>query len=344
MNLPSPDTAVSSHSSAMPRIPAQNASVVLRHGDIGFQDQFGARDVWVFESGGVYYMHYDAAGADGWLAALATSEDGVHWTKRGAVLDFGASGSQDSASASYGTTYFDGDRWHMFYLGTPNATDDGLRTPSFPYMTLKAAATDPAGPWTKQPGVVPFRATGGTWYSDTASPGAIIRHDGEYIMFFSAATTDDNGQIWRTLGVARTGDLDASWTVDPEPLLPLAEQIENSSLYFEESTGLWFLFTNHITHDPDASPVPPQNSAEFTDAVWVYWSYDPLAFSADRRAVVIDAPISGWSAKVIGLPSVVQVGDRLAIYFDGSPNDDISHGYRDIGVAWLELPLRIPNP
>jgi len=35
------------------------------------------------------------------------------WTPKGPVLDFGAKGEDDSASASYGVTYFDGTTWHM---------------------------------------------------------------------------------------------------------------------------------------------------------------------------------------------------------------------------------------
>lgn len=61
---------------------ASDSSIVLRHGEERFGDQFGARDAWVFESGGEYCMHYDAAGSTGWLAALATSDDGLTWCRR----------------------------------------------------------------------------------------------------------------------------------------------------------------------------------------------------------------------------------------------------------------------
>ena len=102
------------------RMNADDHGVVLRHGDgPGDCDKYGARDVWVYESGGTYYLHYDAAGPRAWLAALATSRDLVHWDKKGPVLDLGPAGSDDSASASYGVTFRSGGIWHMFYLGTP---------------------------------------------------------------------------------------------------------------------------------------------------------------------------------------------------------------------------------
>ena len=133
------------------RLDAVDHGVVLHHGDgPGQCDIHGARDVWVYEADGTYYMHYDAAGPKGWLAALATSKDLIHWQKKGPVLELGKPGENDSASASYGTTYYDGRTWHMFYLGTPHATPAPDLVPAFPYLTMKAKSTSPAGPWTKQ--------------------------------------------------------------------------------------------------------------------------------------------------------------------------------------------------
>ena len=45
------------------RLDAKDHGIVLRYGDGPDKcDMLGARDVWVFENGGTYYMHYDAAG------------------------------------------------------------------------------------------------------------------------------------------------------------------------------------------------------------------------------------------------------------------------------------------
>ena len=151
------------------RLDAVDYGVVLRHGDGPNKcDIYGARDVWVYEDKGTYYMHYDAAGPKGWLAALAISMDLVHWEKKGPVLELGKAGENDSASASYGTTFYDGQIWHMFYLGTPNVTPAPDRIPAFPYLTMKARSNGPEGPWTKQKSVTPFRAEAGTYYSVTA--------------------------------------------------------------------------------------------------------------------------------------------------------------------------------
>jgi predicted GH43/DUF377 family glycosyl hydrolase len=321
---------------------ATGSQIILRHGEPEFGDQYGARDVWVWSQGGRYFMHYDAAGPQGWLAALATSADGIKWVKHGPVLPLGQAGAPDCGSASYGTTYLDGDRWHMFYLGTPNVTPDEVKVPSFPYLTLKAQSSSPTGPWVKRPDIVPFTPVPGTWYSDTASPGQIVRRQSDYLMIFSASTTVE-GQIYRTLATATTTDLDGPWLVADKPILPITEQVENSSLYYEPVGGWWFLFTNHIGTAAGFAAVPPQDSVEYTDAIWVYWSHDLEHWDQNNKAVVLDAAATGWSPRIVGLPSVLPINGRLAVYYDGLVDDTIAHGYRDIGVAWLDLPLRPPS-
>lgn len=318
------------------RMEAEDQGVVLRHGDgPGDCDKYGARDVWVFESGGLYYLHYDAAGPRAWLTALATSRDLVHWDKKGTVLELGPAGSDDSASASYGVTYRKDSVWHMFYMGTPNTSPAPNRIPSFPYLTMKARSKSPAGPWIKEKNVVPFRPTEGSYNSVTASPGFIIRHGGEYLMFYSAATRDAaTKKTRRTLALARTRNLDGAWQVAPEPILPLAEQIENSSLYYERANQTWFLFTNHVGI---------LKGQEYTDAIWVYWSKDPEHWDARNKAVVLDTKNCRWTKHVVGLPSVIRVGNRLAILYDGLAEDSLSHMRRNVGLAWLTLPLQMPR-
>jgi len=319
------------------RMNAQDHGIVLRYGDGPDQcDILGARDVWVFEASGTYYMHYDAAGPEGWLSSLAVSKDLVHWEKRGPILDFGKAGEEDAAGACYGVTFYDSNEWHMFYLGTPNASNPPDLVPSFPYLTMKARGSSPEGPWIKQKSVVPFRTKPGAYYSLTASPGHVIKYGKEYLQFFSSTTRRPESEyVQRTLGIARTKDLDGSWTIDPKPVVPVEEQIENSSLYYEESIKTWFLFTNHIG---------VEEGREFTDAIWVYWSKDLNHWDPKNKAIVLDGENCSWSEKCIGLPSVVKVDNRLALFYDAPGGTSTSHMKRNVGLAWLDLPLAIPGP
>ena len=319
------------------RLDAHDYGPVLRHGDgPGQCDYLGARDVWVWKHGGRYFMHYDGAGTNGWLACLATSKDLIHWTKKGPVLPLGSAGADDSASASYGVTFFDGKSWHMFYLGTPHTTPAPDYIPAFPYLTLKARADSPSGPWTKQPELIPFSTQPGTYYSATASPGQVIAWKSGYLMFFSASTSQP---ILRTLGIARTRDLNGSWRIDSKPIVPATEQVENTSLYHEPKSRTWWLFTNHVGL---------RDGLEYTDAIWVYWTSDLNHWNPEHKAVVLDARNCVWSRHIIGLPSVVKVGKRLAIFYDGNASEKMpagvkSHMNRDVGLAWLDLPL-LPPP
>jgi predicted GH43/DUF377 family glycosyl hydrolase len=317
------------------RMDAKDHGIVLRYGDGPDNcDMLGARDVWAFEADGTYHMHYDAAGPKGWLCSLAVSKDLVTWEKKGPILDFGKPDEDDSKSASYGITYYDGKQWHMFYLGTPNTSNPPNRIPVFPYLTMKAKGQSPAGPWIKQRGVIPFRTKPNTYYSITASPGQVIKNGEEYLQFFGATTRKPgNPCVQRTLGIARTKDLDGPWTVDPQPMVPIEEQIENSTLHYEKAIKTWFLFTNHIGID----------RGEYTDAIWVYWSKDLNTWDRANKAVVLDGQNCTWSKKCIGLPSVVQVGKRLALFYDAPGGNSTSHMRRHIGLAWLDLPLSVPR-
>lgn len=334
----SPDLFVPSYADGRPvatlRMDAVDQGIVLRHGDgPGRCDAFGARDVWVFEDHDMYYMHYDGAGDDAWLACLATSPDGLNWTKSGVVLKLGAPGSPDSASASYGTTYKDGRDWHMFYIGTQFVSPPH-NIPAVPYVTLKAKSTSPTGPWVKQPDIVPFAPQPGTYYEETASAGQIIKQGNGFLQYFSASAFED-GRFKRTIGIARTQNLEDSWQVDPTPVVPLEEQIENSALYYEVADDTWYLFTNHVGLYADAG-------GEYTDAIWAYWSDDPTNWDPDQKVVVLDRNNCAWSSRVVGLPSVLRIGNKLAIYYDGVTGTSTSHLDRDIGLAWLDLPLKRP--
>lgn len=310
------------------RLEAKDQGVVLKHGDGPDKcDMLGAREALIFEEKRVYYLFYDGAGPKGWLACLATSKDLKTWEKKGPILDFGKPGEMDAATATSPWVIFNGKEWHMFYLGSPNATPPPDRVPSFPYLTMKARSKSLAGPWVKQTYVIPFRTKPGTYYKDTASPGYIVKQGIEYLMFFSAS-------MKRTLGIARSKDLNGPWTIDPQPIVSPEEQIENSSLYFEPANKTWFLFTNHIGLD---------GGGEYTDAVWVYWSQDLNKWDTMNKAIVLDGHNCTWSKKCIGMPSVVAVGKRLAVFYDAPGDNSTSHMRRDIGLAWLTLPLSPPK-
>ena len=314
------------------RMNALDTGVILPHGNGTDQcDVLGAREALIFEEEGLFHLFYDGAGAQGWLACLAVSSDLKKWEKRGAILDFGEPRHADSAAACSPWVFKEAGEWHMFYLGAANATAAPDYVPAIPYQTLKAKAVSLGGPWVKQLDVVPFQVKAGTYYDETASPGSVIKHQGEYIQIISTAKSE-GGKLFRTLSRARCNDLNGPWKIDTQPMLPITEQIENSGLYYEESNRTWFLFTNHVGIERDL---------EFTDAIWVYWTKDFENWNPESKAIVLDEENCGWSKKSIGMPSVIKAGDRLALFYDAPGGDSMSHMHRDIAMAWLDLPLML---
>jgi len=107
-------------------------------------------------------------------------------------------------------------------------------------------------------------------------------------------------------------------------------------LTYDAKTKTWFLFTNHVGL---------KNGLEYTDAVWVYWTKDLERWSADRKAVVLDGANCAWSKEIIGLPSVVKVGNRLALFYDGYAGEEYHRSIEShaagCGLAWLDLPLNV---
>jgi hypothetical protein len=316
------------------RLPVVDRGPVLRHGSApGGVDSLGAREAIVFTDPAEpsrLLMHYDGAGQRGWLACLADSTDGGGtWTRRGQVLPLGKPGSYDSASASSPwVVQDDAGRWHMFYLGARKATAAPRRIPIAPYTTLHATATSPRGPWTKRgPAIVPAK---GSWYGQSASPGPVTRHDGYWLMHFSGASSQGP-----TLGLARAATPDGPWYVDPVPLLPASERLENAALHHDAASGLWWLFADHI------GTMNGSDGLLYTDAIWGYVSSDPTSFSPTQRALVLDGRSTSWT-KVIGMPSVVPMDGGLALFYDGiAGKQRTDHMDRDIGMAFLPLPLTL---
>ena len=59
--------------------------------------------------------------------------------------------------------------------------------------------------------------------------------------------------------------------------------------------------------------------------------------------VVLDDRNCSWSKDCIGMPTVIAAGRRLALLYDGPGAKSVSHMRRNIGLAWLDLPLVPPK-
>ena len=323
------------------RLDADDAGRVFEHGRGPDRcDAMGAREASVVLHDGIYHLFYDGAEPDvGWLACLATSSDLQDWQRHGSVFSYGEAGKRDSHTATSPWFIRHDGLWHAYYVGCTRTTDPPDCVPDVPYYTLKAEAEDLKGPWRKRYDVDVVSTEPNTYHSDTASPGYLFWFQGKLWTFFTCAENvkRPDGRVihTRSLGMAHAPHPDGPWTVLDESVLPQEEQIENSSLYHEASNGWWFLFTNHVGID--------ETWDEWTDAIWVYWSKDPTRWDPGNKAVVLDGRNCTWSQQCMGMPSVIKVGERLAIFYDAPGGNRTDHMDRDIGLAWLDLPLSPPG-
>lgn len=327
-------------------------------------DGGGMREAVLMEENGWHYLSYDgampgAANHSYWNACLARSRDYLHWEKLGPRLctsalkfpDGTPETHKDLRSASSPWSFFDGKKWHFYYVGADHCSPEGI--PAFAYSTMYAWADSLEGEWhqrSHEPGkgthlCLPLGKPG-EWDDVTASPGEVIENpqydpnDPEsrrYLMVYSGSCS---GVTKRSLGLAYTDDLTATgahddpngtfWEKLPEPILPVEDDIENSSLFYEESSGLWWLFTNHVHENL------------YTNSVWVYWSKDLRHWDPADKAVVVDASVSTWAKGAIGMPSVKRLDDdHLILLYDGVKGGGIGHLERHIGAAVITLPLTV---
>lgn len=342
-----PETPVS-YSDGRPspsyRLPSTDDGVMFEHGmGPGFSDVSGIRDAFLYEEAGTYYLTYDGLGPNYWSVNEATSTDLVNWNRLGKVLGHGPSGAPDDSAAAYGTIYKKpgGTNHFMFYLGAANKSASPENVPLPDYVSLRAkSTTGPTGAWVKQSTTPIIPLVNGSYREVTASPGPIIKSGDHYYMYFSAAAEHES-KYYRGIGLAWTTDLNATtWSVGSGPIISIYEQVENASLYYQESDETWYMFVNHVG-------ISASGNSETTDKVWVYWSDDPFNWNTDNKAVVMDETVSSWSTGgVIGIPTVVEKDGELKLIYDGrNPTDTssfLNNVNRALGLSHITLPIVQP--
>ncbi|MBM7563106.1 family 43 glycosylhydrolase [Paenibacillus sacheonensis] len=309
---------------------------VLKHGDTDADIQ-GAREPFLFQHEGRFYLHYDGNGTRDWGCTLAVSDDLYHWDKKGRMLQAGEEGDTDHGGACYGPTFlFDG-KWYMYYVSVANTSGAPWFVPALPYRTGLATADRPDGPWTKATTNLFTLGAPGSWNEGCICAPYLVREGETFYAFYSGSNMGPNFK--RTIGLLTASSPEGPWTDSEGPILPLDENLENPSLYYEPACGLWFMFVNHVGNN--------EEGVEFTDAVWVYWSESLTEWNAENKAVVLDAANIPWVKQVVGLPACLVDGDKLWIAFDasdGTIHENLhGHSNRDIGLSYFDLPLRSPN-
>lgn len=220
------------------------------------------------------------------------------------------------------------DTWVGYYLATNQTSPPPGLVPVGPYFTMLATAPTSRGPWVQNSSQGPVFTTG--------SPGPVIKNPSDPTEYWQLCT----GCAGAAIGIVATRDLLGPWA----PVMGLIfDPVENVSLFFDEATGLWWIFTNHIG--------PDSGGMAFDDSIWAFWSSNLTSWPPAQKAVVLNRTNvvePSFQTGRVGLPALISVPGntrQLSMVYDGGgTRDDVSYNENcSVALAWLDLPLVPPT-
>ena len=137
----------------------------------------------------IWYMYYSGYYGGFIRVGLATSKDGIAWTKYSGnpILDVGAGGTWDDKYAYHTRVIYRNHIWYMYYTGYDSITE-----------RVGLATSKDGIAWTKYPGNPILNVgAGGTWDSDDVGHGDLIYRNHKWYMYY-----DGSGAAGLAIGLA----------------------------------------------------------------------------------------------------------------------------------------------
>jgi predicted GH43/DUF377 family glycosyl hydrolase len=178
---------------------------VLAVGAGGAWDDFWAVIHSIWKEGSTYYGYYNGRqSGTAMQIGLATSTDGITWTKNGGnpVLAFGAAGKWDDAVVGSPLVWKEDSTWYMLF--------NGARAGGVAHIGLATSSDGIA--WTRYDANNPVMAAGsaGAWDDFLLSPGTLmLKEENVYYLYYEGSASSD--QATRQIGLATSSDLH-TWT------------------------------------------------------------------------------------------------------------------------------------
>jgi hypothetical protein len=192
-------------------------------------------------------------------------------------------------------TFFAG-HWHLDY--------------SDQFAPLIASPDQIGGAWMRRahgPSFLPNDLiAAGEPISEHAQAQSAVRNNGRWLLFLT-----DAGRI--EMGRAVTAD--DPWQISAERILPASEILTWADVWHDEQSSRWFLFTVHGA-----------------DAIWIYWTTDPMRWNPKHKAIVADR--TNTRCLFFGRPAVVEAKDRLFLFYE---RRDSSEERRKIGLVTFPI-------
>jgi len=287
-------------------------SPVLRRGPPGDWDSVDALNPSIVRRGGVYFNLYSGFDGETWHTGLATSSDGVSWTKHGRVLSPEPQGWEGGYIAANGSAaVFRGEFFYWYQAGDP------------PRIGL---ARSPDGRrWSKAPRPVLQTGPRGSWDERGVADPYVIEVRGELYMYYLG---QDRARRQR-LGVAVSSDGILWCKLRSSPVLELGvpgafdEAGLGEPAVWASHGRYWMLYTARDRHE--------------NRRLGLASSADGVRWERFSEAAVLagDQP---WNAKVVCDPTVEAANDGIRVWFGGGDvarPDERLNG--EIGLAVLRL-------
>jgi len=287
------------------------ATPVLPHGSPGDWDSHDALNPSIVRRGSAYFNFYSGFDGHTWRTGLATSSDGLTWTKQGATLSPDPRAGEGDYIAANGSALFeDGQFWYWYQAGPKDAPRLGV-------------ARSPDGRhWRKAHFPVMDFGPRGSWDERGLADPYVIPMRGYFYMFYLG---QDRARRQR-LGVARSLNGEHWQKLRSNPVLELGKYGSFDEMGLGEPAVwvghgyYWMLYTGR-----DARENRRLGMARSTDGV--HWTKLAQVFEGGQA----------WDSQVICDPTIELLGGRLAVWFGGgdapSPDENL-HG--QIGVAYLD--------
>ena len=285
----------------------------------------GAWDSELVESGSVirddtgYRLWYAGRGGVHYSIGLATSPDGIAWTKHpnNPVFEPAADGAWDSVNVYSPSVVFDGQKYHLYYGGSAGGA-----------IQIGHATSDDGIAWTRDPANPVIRAGNGVpaWQSQGVDLPGVIYAGGAFKMWYTGTAADNSTSA---IGHAESAD-GTSWTEFPgNPVLapekPFVRELFSSSVVFDSSFyHVWYAAWSQIF------PKGPGVCRIFHAT-----SQDGTSWNTQARPALRPGPryFLGWDGGDVYYPTVILDEGQFKMWYTGNGRFGNARNISQIGYA-----------
>jgi predicted GH43/DUF377 family glycosyl hydrolase len=286
-------------------------------------------------------MYYSANNGLVSAIGLATSTDGIHWTKRPNPVLETVSGSWHAKETCFPNVYFDGNKYYMWYTG---ATDLG------PSSIGLATSTDGIE-WTNDVNNPVLTGTPSAWDSKNLGAPFVVKVGNTFYMFYDA----DNTGVCCTLSIGYATSTDGiHWvkSTDNPILTPIPNTWEDASLanmcvlYMNDTLKMWYSAAHYG---------PWQTGYAYSvlgsvhnDSLVAYWKFDDstVAVAVDSSEYHNDGTnygttlvpgVIGTARHFNGTSDFINVPSSSNLQFDSSQSFTISAWFKTTQMGVMEI-------